>query len=53
MSLTTTALKAAIKPEVNSATAPRLLKVMSKLKGMFIPVFALILCEILVKNGFI
>ena len=53
MSLTTTALKAAIKPEVNSATAPRLLKVMSKLKGLFIPVFALILCEILVKNGFI
>ena len=53
MSLLTTALKAAIKPEVNSATAPRLLKVMSKLKGMFIPVFALILCEILVKNGFI
>ena len=53
MSLTTTALKAAIKPEVDSATAPRLLKVMSKLKGLFIPVFALILCEILVKNGFI
>ena len=53
MSLLTTAHKAAIKPEVNSATAPRLLKVMSKLKGMFIPVFALILCEILVKNGFI
>lgn len=53
MSLLTTAHKAAIKPEVDSATAPRLLKVMSKLKGMFIPVFALILCEILVKNGFI
>jgi len=53
MSLLTTAHKAAIKPEVDSATAPRLLKVMSKLKGLFIPVFALILCEILVKNGFI
>lgn len=53
MSLLTTAHKAAIKPEVDSATAPRLLKVMNKLKGLFIPVFALILGEILVKNGFI
>lgn len=53
MSLLTTAHKAAIKPELDSATAPRLLKVMSKLKGLFIPVFALILGEILVKNGFI
>ena len=53
MSLLTTAHKAAIKPEVDSATAPRLLKVMNKLKGLFLPVFALILGEILVKNGFI
>ncbi|MGA9699842.1 MAG: ABC transporter permease, partial [Acinetobacter sp.] len=53
MSLLTTAHKAAIKPELDSATAPRLLKVMNKLKGLFIPVFALILGEILVKNGFI
>ena len=53
MSLLTTAHKAAIKPEVDSATATRLLKVMNKLKGLFIPVFALILGEILVKNGFI
>lgn len=53
MILPAIAHKAAIEPEVDSATTPRLLKVMSKLKGLFIPVFALILCEILVKNGFI
>lgn len=53
MILPAIAHKAAIEPEVDSATTRRLLKVMSKLKGLFIPVFALILCEILVKNGFI
>ncbi|WP_425918435.1 ABC transporter permease [Acinetobacter sp. TSRC1-2] len=45
--------KAPIKPEVDSATLPRLLRLISKLKGLVIPVFLLILCEILVKNGFI
>lgn len=54
MSLPVTPYKAAIKHEVDSsATAPRLLKLISKLKGLVIPVFLLILCEILVKNGFI
>ncbi|TCB58618.1 ABC transporter permease [Acinetobacter terrae] len=53
MSLPVTPHKAAIKPKVDSATPPRLLKFISKLKGLVIPVFLLILCEILVKNGFI
>ena len=53
MSLPVTPHKAAIKPKVDSATLPRLLRLISKLKGVVIPVFLLILCEILVKNGFI
>ncbi|OAL79090.1 ABC transporter permease [Acinetobacter sp. SFB] len=53
MSFPATSHKAAIQPKVDRATAPGLLKVMSKLKGLFIPVFTLILCEILVKNSFI
>lgn len=54
MSLPVTTHKAPINPKVDScATAPRLLKFISKLKGLVIPVFLLILCETLVKNGFI
>ena len=53
MSLPVTTHKAPINPEVDRATLPRLLKFINKLKGLVIPVFLLILCEILVKNGFI
>ncbi|NNH86279.1 ABC transporter permease [Acinetobacter sp. ANC 4279] len=54
MSSPVTPHKAAIKHKVDSSTiAPHLLKFISKLKGLVIPVFLLILCETLVKNGFI
>ncbi|NNG77576.1 ABC transporter permease [Acinetobacter sp. ANC 4277] len=53
MSSPVTTYKAPIKPEVDRATPPRLLRLISKLKGLVIPAFVLILCEILVKNGFI
>lgn len=53
MSLPVTTHKAPITPEVDRAAPLRLLKLISKLKGLVIPVFLLILCEILVKNGFI
>ena len=53
MSLPVTTHKAPINPEVDRAAPLRLLKLISKLKGLVIPVFLLILCEILVKNGFI
>ncbi|MEG0828719.1 MAG: ABC transporter permease [Acinetobacter sp.] len=45
--------KTAIKPEVDKTALSRLLRLISKLKGLVIPVFVLIFCEILVKNGFI
>ncbi|NNG82961.1 ABC transporter permease [Acinetobacter sp. ANC 5378] len=53
MSSTLTTKQAQIKPEVESATPPRLLRFISKLKGLVIPAFAIILCEVLVRNGFI
>ena len=45
--------KTAIKPEVDKTALSRLLRLISRLKGLVIPVFVLIFCEILVKNGFI
>lgn len=42
-----------IKPEVDNATTPRLLRLISKLNGLVIPVLVIILCEVLVRNGFI
>ena len=53
MSSTVTTKQVQIKPEIDSATPPRLLRLISKLKGLVIPVFAIILCEVLVRNGFI
>lgn len=53
MSSPVTTHKSPIKLEVDRAAPLRLLKLISKLKGLVIPVFLLILCEILVKNGFI
>ena len=53
MNSSVTTNKAPIQPKVDSIPAPGLLKLLSKLKGLVIPVLALILCEILVRNGFI
>jgi sulfonate transport system permease protein len=53
MRSTVTTYTPPIKPEVDNATTPRLLRLISKLKGLVIPVLVIILCEVLVRNGFI
>lgn len=53
MSSSATTNKAPVQPEIDKVPALGLLRLLSKLKGLVIPVFLLILCEVLVRNGFI
>lgn len=53
MSSSLTTNKSPIQPEVDRVPALGLLKLLSKLKGLLIPVIALILCEVFVRNGVI
>ncbi|OTG62778.1 ABC transporter permease [Acinetobacter sp. ANC 3903] len=53
MSSSATTNKAPVQPEIDKVPASGLLRLLSKLKGLVIPVFVLILCEVLVRNGFI
>ena len=38
---------------VNKSISPRWLKLLSRLKGVFLPILLVILCEVLVRKGFI